>query len=419
MSLSATTFVSRSWEQILRQLTTLPHLSSASSSQTLLFSLSPAPDLPQDALSALVRILTQQPGAIGCLSAPLRPRGAALTPTVCSVAALDGARATPFRSTLPGKEPTQVGRWHAFRKRDDRAPLEPLPQEAQGVDWEAVWAKQAAPPPLPAELRALGPEDVQAVLYFSDSAPEGLVQALSRFEKASKLGLIASSTPFITGRPHTLFYGSDVHSTGAVGIALTSNDAAKPKLEVQFPELSAIEDKLFTVTDTEGNMVNALDDQNPSRIILSAVEKLNGKPTPTNVDLGIKEDEFFLGVHRDGKLYQLYTIQGGDPSRGTIALQSDAAPETGSQVKIYRKSVNPDMKNRLREGLNLITALPEGSMDLGGNGSDDDHVTVLQGSFLATSENGFVVSRARDGEPCERPWNSTVVGGHATIDWDH
>lgn len=199
-------------------------------------------------------------------------------------------------------------------------------------------------------------------------------------------------------------------------------------------------------------MVNALDDMNPSRIILSAVEKLNGKATPTNVDIGIKEDEFFLGVHRDGKvghrgenrahilttaqLYQVYTIQGGDPSRGTIALQSDAAPETGSQVKasspfdlmtrptdgqvqIYRKSVNPEMKNKLREGLNLITALPEGSMDLGGNGADDEHVTVLQGSFLATSENGFVVSRARDGEPCERPWNSTVVGGHATIHWNH
>lgn len=32
--------------------------------------------------------------------------------------------------------------------------------------------------------------------------------------------------------------------------------------------------------------------------------------------------------------YQLYRITAGDPSRGTIALQSDAAPEVGSTVKV-------------------------------------------------------------------------------------
>ena len=49
-------------------------------------------------------------------------------------------------------------------------------------------------------------------------------------------------------------------------------------------------------------MVNSLDNTNPTRLIISAMEKLNGKPSPTNVDIGIKEDEFFLGVHRDGKV---------------------------------------------------------------------------------------------------------------------
>ncbi|EKM49626.1 uncharacterized protein PHACADRAFT_188697 [Phanerochaete carnosa HHB-10118-sp] len=187
-------------------------------------------------------------------------------------------------------------------------------------------------------------------------------------------------------------------------------------MDMEFPELNAITDRLLTVTDIEGNMVHTLDGANPSHLILSAIEKLNGKATPTHVDIGIKEDEFFLGVHRDGKLYQLYTIQGGDPARGTIALRSDATPDIGS--KIYRKSTDPGLRSHLCEGLNFITVPPEGTADSGGSGEDDDHVAVFQGTFLATSENGFIISRTRESVPCERSWNSTVTGGHATIHWN-
>ena len=164
MSLSATTYVSRSAKQLARQLANIPHLASSTSSQTLLFSLAPAPDLPQDALSDLVRILTHQPNAVGCLSAPTKQafsrknkdgNSGLATPTVCSVAVFDAKGVTPFRSTIPGKEPTQVGRWHAFRKRDETIPLEPLPQESEGIDWESVWAKSRSAPDLPPELQGL------------------------------------------------------------------------------------------------------------------------------------------------------------------------------------------------------------------------------------------------------------------------
>jgi hypothetical protein len=35
-----------------------------------------------------------------------------------------------------------------------------------------------------------------------------------------QLGLMASSTPFITGRPFTLFYDGQIFSSGAVGLGL-------------------------------------------------------------------------------------------------------------------------------------------------------------------------------------------------------
>jgi hypothetical protein len=87
------------------------------------------------------------------------------------------------------------------------------------------------------------------LIYFSDDAPEGLTNSLQAFPNANKvswpqtlnaiqlsgekLGLIASSTPFITGRPFTLFENKRIHSTGAVGIALMGEHS---QLGITFPE---------------------------------------------------------------------------------------------------------------------------------------------------------------------------------------
>ena len=49
---------------------------------------------------------------------------------------------------------------------------------------------------------------------------------------------MASSTPFVTGRPFTLFYNNEIHSSGAVGICLDA--PAPPKENIVFPALKAI-----------------------------------------------------------------------------------------------------------------------------------------------------------------------------------
>ena len=36
----------------------------------------------------------------------------------------------------------------------------------------------------------------------------------------TQVGLLTAQTPFITGRPHTLFHNGQIHSSGTVGIAL-------------------------------------------------------------------------------------------------------------------------------------------------------------------------------------------------------
>jgi hypothetical protein len=53
-----------------------------------------------------------------------------------------------------------------------------------------------------------------------------------------KLGLFASSTPFVTGRPYTLIFNGSVKSSGAVGLALTAGP--RPVSQTAFPGLHAI-----------------------------------------------------------------------------------------------------------------------------------------------------------------------------------
>lgn len=102
---------------------------------------------------------------------------------------------------------------------------------------------------------------------MSDAAPEGLNSALSRYTFATKvgaehharvyeqlhltrclfkLGLVATLTPFVTGRPVTLFHNDSVHSEGAVGLCLSS--ATRATHYSDFPGLEAITQPM-TVTE--------------------------------------------------------------------------------------------------------------------------------------------------------------------------
>lgn len=50
-------------------------------------------------------------------------------------------------------------------------------------------------------------------------------------------GMLASSTPFVTGRRMTLLQGESIHSDGAVGFALVTQGHAShaPKVQAEYP----------------------------------------------------------------------------------------------------------------------------------------------------------------------------------------
>jgi hypothetical protein len=145
--------------------------------------------------------------------------------------------------------------------------------DEENVDWERVWSRDVAGDALPASLRELRcvyyssgshrtvihfrlrQAEVHTILTLTDNAPQGLNQALlSSFAHATqvgtcrfvlqtnsykpKLGLFVSSTPFVTGRPHTLIFNGSVKSSGAVGLALSGSP--RPVAHTAFPGLRAI-----------------------------------------------------------------------------------------------------------------------------------------------------------------------------------
>lgn len=57
-----------------------------------------------------------------------------------------------------------------------------------------------------------------------------------------QLGVAASSTPFVTGRPHTLIYGDQVFSNGAVGIAILrrSQSNQTQNLSIRYDRLETL-----------------------------------------------------------------------------------------------------------------------------------------------------------------------------------
>ncbi|KAJ3909032.1 hypothetical protein F5879DRAFT_188923 [Lentinula edodes] len=419
MLLHSTTIISRSSASVLSRLQRIKS-QYASTPHTFLFALSATTQSSE--LSSLVDTLMDfsSTSSLGCLSAPLSSGYIS-----CSIALFDPKNAISFRSTIAGQEKTQVGRWHAFRRKDERKE-EDLTLLEGTVDWDRLWKSngRGTRKDLPDELTRLDAEHASSILYFSDLSPEGLSSAISEsFPGASQLGLLASSTPFITGRPVTLFHNQQILDSGAVGVAFTT-----PKsLHFDIPDdIQPLGDPL-DVTGSEGNLINTLNFSNPTQLLLSRI-RAAGIDTTSFTAIRFKDDmEFYLSVLPSlspsvSAPYQLHAITAGDPSRGTLSLNTQSmAPPAGARVQFFhRRSVKPLSLDTwrdsasIRHGTVAFTAVssPESLRDGGDEGKLEStgEELVLENQFVVGSENGFVLSRAG-----ECPWSCTAPGCIASI----
>lgn len=74
-------------------------------------------------------------------------------------------------------------------------------------------------------------------MSLSSTHPEGLSIALTAaFPTVPKSMLIGTSTPFITGRPVTLFHNDEIYSDGAVGLAITGESQSQIHVDLNVLE---------------------------------------------------------------------------------------------------------------------------------------------------------------------------------------
>ncbi|KAH8835355.1 hypothetical protein DL96DRAFT_1702347 [Flagelloscypha sp. PMI_526] len=311
--------------QVLEEFLLQKVASRATGNDVLLFCLSAS--RPSSALEKTASLLTgfgdnSQTTRLGCITnhAHLdRDR------FICSLALLSKDVAVPFRSTILGPRPTQVGRWHSFRASGNDDTFNP----------DALFPTGQEIPPPPHELSSLNPTDVSSFLFFSDLAPQGLTASLKHsFPAASQLGLLGASTPFITGRPVTLFENARIWDSGAVGVAF------KPEVTLSSVEfdsylMESLDSQPMTVTESEGNMIVTLNGQNPTALLLEAIKNMG---SDINAKGEITSDDVVLAVSTVAEPAKLFKITAGDPARGPLSLEDHAkAPKLGEKIMFHYK----------------------------------------------------------------------------------
>ncbi|KAN0127968.1 hypothetical protein V8E53_014222 [Lactarius tabidus] len=231
--------------------------------------------------------------------------------------------ATPFWSDIPGRPESQVGRWHAMRKKGK------------------MWIR-----------RVFG----AGALLVTCCIAEGTQASFS----------VDSLRDGATA--HT-------HIRRLREILRCRWSRSGPLTQTVSPGLHAITTPL-KVAQSEGTLIDELDNANPTALLVSAIEKnaLAGR--------AVKDDEFDLG------LWQLHHIMAGRPSPGRMALDTETTPGEGTSVQLFHRPMNRDIvpaAGVLPKNTLVFVASPQVDDAVAQEGGDDD-VTVLEDTFLAASE---------------------------------
>jgi hypothetical protein len=129
----------------------ISRLAALSKDQVLLFALSPGSASSSDLTQLVQKLTALTPQTIGCLSGPLPARYG----LSCSFAIFDSHSCFPFRSQIPGRASTQVGRRHSFRQKGPQTDVLDRDVPSGNIDWGAVWDQNLTNNELPTGLQLL------------------------------------------------------------------------------------------------------------------------------------------------------------------------------------------------------------------------------------------------------------------------
>ncbi|KAJ1655029.1 hypothetical protein IWQ61_005145 [Dispira simplex] len=224
----------------------------------------------------------------------------------------------------------QVGRWqrpHRYRR---------LAKENRAMEWTRFLTVSQAdnavelPSTLDDLQRASHPP---AFFLFTDHEPYQIVQKLNQqFPESNKYGVFTTATPFLNGRPYTLFHNNGIQSNGLVGVAFDPRHIALPG-RIRHPHLVPLGAPL-SIARCQGNVVLEFGEDDGSRTLANLLRTT----TPVYQDKSVRLYAGILrtGNHPDeGAELGVYQIIGGDPVKGTIVLDTVQELQPGEYVQLY------------------------------------------------------------------------------------
>ncbi|KAG8805883.1 hypothetical protein FRC19_007609 [Serendipita sp. 401] len=387
----ARTFLSHSEQSLIKS---LENIKLTPSSTTLIALHAPAPKL-QPLFDQISKFPSKN---IGCLSAPISSKHL-ISLSLFNIPSSIEHRV--WRSTIPGTERAQVGRWYSreqIKRERSEGSMESSP------DWNSDTAR---PPALPHALQGFvdAKRQISGLLFFTDDAPQGLATSLNHyFPKTAKIGSIASSTPFITGRPFTIFESGSIYSDGAVGVAIAGTKALG--IHPNFSSLRPIGIPLLT-TSAASNIIYTMNNL-PAADILA---QLLGSRVNANVE---DRPTIYLGVlDAQGKITRTFSVLAGSPSRGALLLDGEHSPTVGSKVQFLISAhdtldhfdiTTPPMT---QEGSAIdahFACLSPMDANSSSSMTPSNDETIIYSRFLVASENGFMMDRGEGLWECKIPF---------------
>ncbi|KAF9155205.1 hypothetical protein BG015_010695 [Linnemannia schmuckeri] len=284
-----------------------------------------------------------------------------------------------------------------------------------------VQVPTAALPPSSSSASASGSKETnQDIMMISDLEVHQFLEALDTANPAaSKVGLMASSTPFITGRPVTMFYDGQLVQDGVLGVSILKRPASKQEItSVTYPSMSPL-GPAMQITRCRGNIILELDESNATRLLLDRLQAT----TLT------KDKEYFLATGEpttptSGSVAQVdmskatvYKITGGDPSKGNMAVDTVHDLQVGQWVQFIHHGKAQDhghIDNDLTSSdiQTGVTTLRFTATDPNNTIEEQEHVgsngnnmsSSVQPRFGGSSENGFII-----GQPHQGTWVCAVT----------
>ncbi|KAG0278135.1 hypothetical protein BGZ95_004632 [Linnemannia exigua] len=253
----------------------------------------------------------------------------------------------------------------------------------------------------------------QGIMMISDLEVHQFLEALDTANPAaSKVGLMASSTPFITGRPVTMFYDGQLVQDGVLGVSiLTTKKDEKEATTVTYPSMSPL-GPAMQITRCRGNIILELDESNATRLLLDRLQAT----TLT------KDKEYFLATGEpsssgsdtqvDMSKATVYKITGGDPSKGNMAVDTVHDLQVGQWVQFIHHGKAQDQGHFDKDlSFSRDATLKFTATDPNNTIEEQEESTgrsssssPVENRFGGSSENGFIV-----GQPNQGTWVCAVT----------